>query len=86
MTHPTKPVTLADMQQCEHCEKAFPIETMTMMEDCWFCEACVKEWRAHFDACVHDWRPYTDTMGDEGRICDRCNGFVANEDAKDLGL
>lgn len=73
----------ADLQQCEHCDKEFPIETMTSMEDCWFCEGCMGEWRARFDACEHQWNaePYVSTMGDVGKICDRCNGFVANEDS-----
>ena len=66
-----------DLQQCEHCSKSFPIETMTSMEDCWFCEGCVKEWQAHFDACEHEWRPYIDVMGDDCRICEKCNGVTA---------
>lgn len=79
-----------DLQQCEHCDKELPIETMSMMEDCWFCESCVKEWREEFDACKHEWRPYVDQMGDEGRICDHCNGFAVNKNpaadlARELG-
>lgn len=74
----TEPV---DLQQCEHCIKEFPIETMTMMEDDWFCQACVKEWRAHFDACDHQWKPYTDVMGDPSLICENCNGVVADTSA-----
>lgn len=72
-----------DLQQCEHCDKEFPIETMTTMEDCWFCEGCVAEWRKVFAACEHEWNPepYVGVMGDEGRVCNRCSGFVANEDA-----
>ncbi len=70
-----------DLQQCEQCDKEFTIETMTSMEDCWFCEGCVAEWRKVFESCEHRWnpQPYVGVMGDEGKICDRCSGFVANE-------
>ena len=75
-----------DLQQCEHCNKQFPIEMMTSMEDCWFCQGCVEEWRKEFDACAHDWSPHVSTMGEEGRICSRCNGFVAGEDTDLIGV
>lgn len=70
-----------DLQQCEHCSKEFPIETMTSMEDCWFCEVCVAAWQKEFDACDHQWTPHTNSMSEPGRICERCNGFVAAEGA-----
>lgn len=77
-----------DLQQCEHCDKTFPIETMSSMDDGWFCEDCMAAWRACFDACEHRWRqePYYDAHGDEGKICERCSGFVANEDAAVFGI
>ena len=75
-----------DLQQCEHCDKEFPVETMTMMEDDWICDGCYKEWRAEFDACNHVWKPHTSTMSEPGRICERCNGFVADEDAPSLSV
>jgi hypothetical protein len=65
-----------DLQQCEHCDKQFPVETMTTMDDGWFCEDCMSEWATAFSACEHQWEPYTDGAGDEGRICTRCSGFV----------
>ncbi len=79
-------MTEADLQQCEHCDNEFPIETMTSMEDCWFCERCVSAWRKEFDSCSHAWTPHVSVMGDEGRYCGNCSGFVANEDAAELGL
>lgn len=75
-----------DLQQCEHCDKEFPIETMTSMEDCWFCGTCVDAWQKRFDACDHIWTPYTSTMSEPGRICERCSGFVADEDVASVGV
>lgn len=77
-----------DMQACEHCEKSFPIETMTSMEDYWFCKHCVAEWQKCFESCTHDWQTEThySTMGDEGRVCNNCCGFVSYEDAPGLGI
>lgn len=71
-----------DLQSCEACGKESPIEECTMMEDCWFCAACAAEWQAEFDACEHEWTPHISVMGEEGRCCTRCCGFVANEDWK----
>lgn len=68
-----------ELQGCEHCEKEFPLETMRMMSDAWFCEACTEEWQEIFDNCQHEWSPYVDAMGGDGRICERCSGFVAND-------
>lgn len=77
-----------DLQQCEHCDKEFPIETMTSMEDCWFCEKCVVDWQDCFDRCEHRWsaEPHHGAMGDVGRVCERCSGFVSDEDAPLLGI
>lgn len=75
-----------EMQGCEHCSKEFPIETMSMMSDCWFCEGCTADFRAHFDACKHDWSPHHDEHGDAGQICSKCSGFVRDEDMVILGL
>lgn len=69
-----------DMQACEHCTKEHPIETMTLMEDCWFCHDCTEDFQKHFDACEHQWSPYVDQMGDPGQVCERCSGFVRNDD------
>lgn len=68
-----------DLQGCECCPREFPIETMTMMDDCWFCDSCTAEFRRTFDACEHQWEPHTDSMGDRGRYCVRCSGFVMDE-------
>lgn len=70
-----------DMQGCERCSKEHPIETMTMMEDYWFCAECVADFQQLFDGCNHKWEPHTDTMGYPGRCCSRCTGFVRDEDA-----
>lgn len=64
-----------DLQGCESCSKDFPIETMTMMCDCWFCEGCYKEWKAEFDACEHHWTPEDSEFGEPGRYCDKCSCF-----------
>lgn len=69
-----------DLQGCERCSKEFDIETMSMMDDCWFCESCVADFQKTFDACQHQWEPHTDTMGDAGQYCSKCTGFVRNED------
>jgi hypothetical protein len=69
-----------ELQACEHCSKELPVETMEIMDDCWFCSGCTAEWRAIFDACEHRWEPHVDQMGDEGQYCTRCMGFVCNED------
>ena len=68
-----------EIQGCEHCQKEFPLETMRMMSDAWFCEPCTKEWQQIFDACQHKWTPHVDEMGDDGRYCERCTGFVADD-------
>lgn len=65
--------------QCEACESEHPIEQMTMMEDCWFCPACVAAFKNDFDACAHRWAPHINTMGESGWYCERCSGFV-NDD------
>jgi hypothetical protein len=69
-----------ELQTCEHCSKDSPLETMTMMEDCWFCQPCVADFQKHFDNCKHSWEPYTNSMGEEGQHCSHCTGFVRNED------
>ena len=46
-------------------------------------EAAMKEeaeWQELFKSCQHEWEPHTDTMGEAGRFCNRCLGFVRNED------
>lgn len=85
---PALPAEPIDWQQCEHCDGEFPIETMSSMEDAWFCEKCMADWRECFAACDHRWRPepHYNTHGDEGKICERCSGFVTHEDAADLGV
>jgi len=70
-----------DLCTCEACQREFPIETMTLMSDNWFCEECTAEWRKHFDACDHSWTPETDEHGDPGQYCTKCSGFVRDEDA-----
>jgi len=75
-----------DLQGCESCDKELPIEQMTSMEDCWFCPGCVEAFQKEFDACDHRWKPHTSTMGEPGRVCERCSGFVADEDAAAVGV
>lgn len=69
-----------EMQTCEHCDKDFPIEQTTIMDDCWFCLGCVAEFQKQFSACSHQWEPHTDSMGDAGQYCTNCSGFVRNVD------
>lgn len=69
-----------ELQPCERCSKETNLESMTIMEDCWFCAECVADFQKHFDACDHKWTPYTSTMGDPGQYCERCTGFVCDED------
>jgi hypothetical protein len=69
-----------ELQVCEACSKERPIETMTLMEGCWFCGPCVDDFQKTFDACDHSWSPHTDDMGDPGQVCSKCSGFVRDED------
>ena len=69
-----------ELQTCEHCSKDFNLESMRRMDDCWFCESCTADFQKHFDACDHKWSSHIDQMGDEGQYCERCTGFVRNED------
>lgn len=68
---------------CEHCDKAFPIEDMTMMGECWMCESCIDEWQAVFKACSHSWEPAIED-GEDGKYCEKCCGFVADRDFTSL--
>jgi hypothetical protein len=69
-----------DLQGCEHCGKEFNICSMRMMEDAWFCETCTSEFQEAFAVCEHQWSPHTDQMGDAGQVCEKCLGFVRDED------
>jgi len=71
---------MIELQTCEHCSKDFNIESMCSMEGCWFCSGCLEDFREHFKTCDHNWSPYVNEMGDEGQYCERCCGFVRNED------
>lgn len=73
-----------ELQTCEHCSKGANIETMTLMESCWFCADCTADFQKTFDACDHEWSPHTDEMGDPGQVCGCCTGFVRNEDFPSL--
>lgn len=77
---------VADLRGCEHCGKEFPIERMTMMADCWICEACYADFKAHFDICEHEWAPSHDEHGDPSQYCHKCSGIVRDEDMASLGL
>lgn len=75
-----------DIQGCEFCGRSSPVETMTIHDDCWVCEACDANFREAFAKCHHEWRRHVDQMGDDGQYCARCAGFVRNEDMAALGL
>jgi len=75
---------MSELQRCEHCLQYAQIETMTHMSEAWFCQPCVENWKATFDACDHQWSPWVDEYGDQGQFCERCTGFVRNEDMADL--
>jgi hypothetical protein len=68
-----------DLCGCEQCGARIEYEDAAAMGDCYFCQECAAKWRAHFDSCAHVWEPWTDEMGDAGRVCTKCNGFVADE-------
>jgi hypothetical protein len=68
-----------ELQGCEHCQKEFPIEEMTMMPDCWICQSCYDGWKQHHDKCQHSFVPHV-ADGDEGQYCERCCGFVRTGD------
>jgi hypothetical protein len=72
-----------DLQQCEHCDKEFPIGTMASMEDGWFCDGCMTEWLKEFEACEHKWspEPHISVMGETCKICERCSGLVVIDEA-----
>ncbi len=65
---------------CEACGKSYDVEQMTIMEDCWFCPSCVKDFEEAFAACDHRWSPHTDSHGDPSQYCDKCGGVVSDED------
>lgn len=65
----------ADLQGCEHCGKEFPIEQCVLMPDCWICERCYADFKAHFDACQHEWEPQQSEHNAPGRYCHKCSGF-----------
>lgn len=71
---------------CEDCSKDHDVTTMTIMEGCWFCKPCTDDFQAAFDACTHKWSPHTNEMGDQGQYCERCTGFVADEDFPQLEI
>ena len=64
---------------CEACQQPNPIELMTMMGEYWFCAACTLEFRKQFDSCRHQWSSHVDEMGDAGKYCPRCSGFVPDD-------
>lgn len=69
-----------ELQSCEQCGSECLIEDAVSMSDCWFCPKCYVEWKACFDACTHQWSPHYDEHGDPGQYCERCGGFVNDED------
>lgn len=75
-----------DIQQCEACDARGPIESYTMMEDCWFCPSCTAEWEETFSTCQHEWVPATNQHGEASGYCHRCAGIVAIEDFPRLGF
>lgn len=50
------------------------------MGDFWICQECYSGWKAEFDACDHDWVSDIDHMGDAGKYCQKCSGFVRDDD------
>lgn len=72
-----------EMQGCERCSKEFPLEQMTMQEDCWICEGCYADFKKHFDACEHQWEPHINSYGEPSQYCPKCIGLVRDDD---LGL
>lgn len=68
-----------ELRACEHCSKETPLEAMQMMEDYWVCGQCINEFKEAFDACKHKWSSHISTMGDHGRYCKKCSGFVDDE-------
>jgi uncharacterized Zn ribbon protein len=69
-----------EFQGCEHCDKEYSIEDMTMMGEFLLCPPCVDEWQGVFNVCKHEWEPEIDEMGDDGQYCTKCCGFVRNGD------
>lgn len=70
-----------DNQGCEHCSNEFPIETMTMMGEHWFCQGCYDGWKKEFDACDHHWAPEESEFGEPGQYCNKCSGFQLLDEA-----
>ena len=69
-----------DITSCEWCDKELPFDAAVRTADgCYLCPECVAEWRAEFDQCSHEWEPHRDDMGDLGRHCRKCHGFVVDE-------
>jgi hypothetical protein len=66
-----------DLVGCEHCGKSVDIEDAVCMVDCYYCKDCTALWDAHFKACHHEWEPAHED-GEDGRLCRKCSGFVAN--------
>lgn len=75
-----------DLLGCERCGKERPIQQMTMQEDCWFCEPCYADFKAHFDKCEHAWEPYTNCYGESSQYCTNCTGLVRDEDMASVAV
>lgn len=75
-----------DLQTCEACGEEGPVENFCMHDDVWICESCDADFRNAFASCKHQWETEThiNNMGEEGRICSKCNGFVRLEDFADV--
>ena len=70
-----------DMQQCETCPTSLPIEEMQAHGEVYLCPRCSADAVEAFHACTHNWEPGFDHMGDPGKQCHKCGGFVADEAA-----
>jgi hypothetical protein len=54
-----------NMEECEFCDRAEPVEMMTCTDNGWACSACISTWQAEYDACAHEFK--------DG-VCTKCAG------------
>lgn len=67
-----------DTLPCECCNAVVPDDQIVSAGEVLMCPECWKAWQEEFAACAHEWETgHFD--GDDGRICNRCGGFLSDE-------
>lgn len=69
-----------DLTRCDFCPAMISLEDAIPAGDGYICPVCWGKWRESFAACQHSWTPHDGEFGEAGQYCDRCMGWVADED------